>query len=233
MLPGSCWKGNASVRFSTRYGNMENGCVDKDLWSLLAGAECYSLSMWLSPSSIEVPTGFFLCAVQVILLRVVIAVLFSHAFEQENLHKQGTFSWLLNVFVNCPWACCVWSWTKLCLCVIGSSWQLCDVFRYLHSFKSRISHRQRYVSLRPCIREMRVGASKMRLWSVLEHLWASWGRFRGVLEVSWRRLAATWRRFGASYRFLSDLNPSWRRPGGDFETLGNLLEAFCRRIEES
>jgi hypothetical protein len=35
---------------------------------------------------------------------------------------------LLNVFVNCPWACCVWSWTKLCLCVIGSSWQLCDVF---------------------------------------------------------------------------------------------------------
>ena len=25
---------------STRYGNMENGCVDKDLWSLLAGAEC-------------------------------------------------------------------------------------------------------------------------------------------------------------------------------------------------
>jgi hypothetical protein len=81
---------------------MENGCVDKDLWSLLAGAECYSLSMLLSPSSIEVPTGFFLCAVQVILLRVVIAVLFSHAFEQGNLHKQGTSSWLLNVFVNCP-----------------------------------------------------------------------------------------------------------------------------------
>ena len=128
MLPGSCWKGNDSVWFSTRYGNMENGCVDKDLWSILAGAESYSLSMWLSPSSIEVPTGFFSCAVQVILLRVVIAVLFSDAFEQGNLHKQGTYSWLLNVFVNCPWTCCVWSWTKLCLCVIGSSWQLCDVF---------------------------------------------------------------------------------------------------------
>ena len=121
MLPGSCWKGNASVRFSTRYGNMENGCVEKDLWSLLAGAECYSLSMWLSPLSIEVPTGLILCAVQVILLRVVIAVLFSRAFEQGNLRKQGTSS-------CCPWACCVWSWTKLCLCVIGSSWQLCDVF---------------------------------------------------------------------------------------------------------
>jgi len=48
-------------------------------------------------SSIEVATGFFLCAVQVILLRVVIAVL-----EQGNLRKQGTSSWLLNVFVNCP-----------------------------------------------------------------------------------------------------------------------------------
>ena len=51
---------------------------------------------------------------------------------------------------------------------------------------------------------MRVGTSKMRLWSVLEHLGASWGRLGAVLEVSWRRLGALVERHGGALELLID-----------------------------
>lgn len=65
-----------------------------------------------------------------------------------------------------------------------------------------LQHRMHWWSLEASW--MRVGASKMRLWSVLEHLWASWGRFRGVLEASWGRLAAPVERHGGALELLID-----------------------------
>ena len=43
----------AESQIRPRDGNMENGCNGKDPWSQLAGAECYSLWMWLSKRYME------------------------------------------------------------------------------------------------------------------------------------------------------------------------------------
>ena len=52
-----------------------------------------------------------------------------------------------------------------------------------------------------------VSTSKMRLWSVLDHLGASWGRLGAVLEVSWRRLIAFVERHGGALELLIDFEP--------------------------
>jgi len=61
--------------------------------------------------AIQVARGFWLCAVQVILSRAVIMTLFSHASQQGMYVKTAEPSM----------SCSVWSSTKLCVCVIGSS----------------------------------------------------------------------------------------------------------------
>ena len=71
----------------------------------------------------------------------------------------------------------------------------------------------------------------MRLWSILEHLGASWGRLGAVLEVSWRRLGAFVERHGGALELLVDfLKASWKRPVGVSRSLEAVLRAISHPL---